>query len=237
MVGVHAERVPLILLRIDLIGVEQKDREVRIVAGKVGTRRLRQVPLGVAARGCPRRPLTDVPASLNARGTRGLRIPEMAARLGVGVRGRTDETIRVDARDQIFDVGIPGRAKDEARQRHHVHHVDHSRRGAAIAGERLRQHQNANVVLAAATILLRHDRSENAESGERLDVRLWVGARSIANDGLRANHAFANLDQLGLDGSLVVSQKPLGLPLSIESAVRTLAPLVCQRLRHMILRY
>ena len=237
MVGVHTERIPLILLCIHLIGVEQKDREVRVVAGKVGTRRLRQVPRGVAARGCPCGLLTDVPALLNARRARGLRIPEMAARLGVGIGGRANETVRVDPRDQVLDVGVARCAKDEARKRDHVHHVDHSRRGAAVAGECFRQHQDANVILAAAAILLWHDCSENAELGERLDVRLGIGARAIADDRLRTNHSFADLNQPLLDGPLIVGQKPLGLPLAIDPAVWTLAPLVCQRLRHTNLRY
>ena len=221
LVAAQAQRVPQRGLGLDVLAVDDEDRQV-VVALEVRARRLDDVEVGEAARGRPRRLLAHLVAAVGALGPRGERVPEVRAGLGIGVRERPDLAL-VQRPDVLVDQLGRG-AQHERRDRAGVHDVAHRRRGAAVAGQRLAGHAEGDVVLAQPAVLLGHDERQEAVLGEDLEVapreqQLVVGAL-----GVGAHLLLAEPDQLLAQLLLALGQDPVGIPVVAEAPEGLVSP-------------
>ncbi len=163
LVPAQPERVPEGGLRLGLLAVDDEDGEV-VVAREVRARRLHDIEVGESGGRRPRRFLAHLEPAVQALGAGRDRVPEVRARLRVGVREGADLS-RVQRPDVAVDQLGRGAEHDRV-HRADVHHVTHRGRGAAVARDRLARHRVGDVVLAEAAVLLRHGEAEEAVLAE-----------------------------------------------------------------------
>ena len=214
LVAAEAERIPEGRLRLDVVAVDHEDRQV-VVAGEVGARRLHDVEVGEAGGRRPRGLLAHLEAAVRALRTGGDRVPEVGARLRIGVGERPD--LPASERPDVLVDQLWRGAEHDRVHRADVHHVAHRRRGAPVARDRLAGHRVGDVVLAEPAVLLGDGQSEKTVLAEELEIaareeQLIVGALRV-----RAHLLLAQLDERRAELLLALGQEPVGIPLVAES--------------------
>ena len=221
LVAAQSEGVPERRLRLRLLAVDHEHREV-VVAREVRARRLHDVEVGEAGGGRPRRLLAHLEPAVHALGAGRDRIPEVRARLGVGVRERADLP-RVERPDVLVDQLVGGAEHDRV-DRADVHDVTHGRRRAAVARDRLARHRVRDVVLAEAAVLLGDGEREEAVLAEQLEVASRVEQLVVRALRVRPHLLLAELDERRAELLLAVGQDPVGIPLVAEPPERLASP-------------
>ena len=221
LVAAQAQRVPQRGLGLDVLAVDHEDGEV-VVAGEVGAGGLDDVEVGEAAGRGPGRLLVDLVAAVGLLRLGGERVPEVRARLGVGV-GQRAELAAVERADVLLDQ-LGRRAQHQRLHRRHVHHVTHGGRGAAVARDRLADHRERDMVLAQAAVLLRHGQREEAVLAHQLEVAPRVQQLVVRALRVRAHLLLAEPDEGLAQLLLPVGQDPVRIPVIAQTPEGLCAP-------------
>ena len=220
----HAHDIPQTRVGLHFVLVDEEDGEVGIVSVKARACRLGRHPAGLAAGGGERGTLLDMPAAVDPLNAGDLRIPEVATRFRIGVGGRTDHDVGVDAGKEFLYGPIVTGPEQKRRETGHVHHEDHPGRWTAVTGDGLSDHREARVILATSTPLLGHDAAEQPQLGQSLHALPGVSARLVAPGRVGTKDIVAHLDELALELLLLIGEEPLGVEFVIQTIVGLSAP-------------